>query len=916
MPPTRMSLPAGTRIGSYQIVAAIGAGGMGEVYRARDTRLDRDVAIKVLPDAVADDPAALARFERETKAVASLSHPNILAIHDVGRDGRTSYAVMELLQGESLRERLAQGALPARKAVEYGARIAHALGAAHERGVIHRDIKPDNIFITTDGFVKLLDFGLAKVPEATAASAAQLTMAPATSPGMVLGTVGYMSPEQVRGMAVDHRSDIFSLGAVLFEMLTGSRAFARDTTAETMTAILKEDPAEFTVGSAQVPAALERIVRRCLEKTPGERFHSAHDLGIALETLSTDSGPGPRVTTPMSSRGSRERVAWAVAGAALVALVSVGGLWWRGSAGGSTLRSAPLRMSLRFPANSLMHLGNPQPSLAVSPDGGVIVYTAGGGPEGVQLWVHSLDAFEPTPLAGTGGANAPRNVFFSPDGRHLAFFAGNELKRIPLSGGAATVLCEAPFGYGGTWTSRDEIVFSAVGADSDAGVGGLWRVSASGGERRQVATGLLSYPDALPDGRAVLASGNNPSARTTSELPIVIVDLDSGVVQPLIANGSFPKYSSTGHVVFVRNGDLVAAPIDPVGRTVGENTTVVSGVFQNPSYASGSFAVSAAGTLAYVPGTAADFRRELVLIDAKGGRASVPGDRRFFESPRLSPDGQRIAVSIVGWRESIGIFDLARGAMSELTARDIDALWPVWTPDGKRIVVASYRNDGGASNLRWMAADGSGSAEFIATSKLQQRPNSFSPDGKTLVFELRTPVGTDLWTLTFDPARTTRPLLATPFNEAEAAVSPSGEWMAYSSNQSGRNEIYLTRFLAAPKPSGEGGPSIDGRIQVSTAGGRYAVWSRDGRRLYYRRAGDIFAVEITGGASPILSKPIVSAQLPPTAPSGGAFDVMPDGRVLAVDDESAGSTSEELRLVVNWFGELRQKMIGGSQRPQ
>jgi serine/threonine protein kinase/Tol biopolymer transport system component len=889
-----MSLAAGSRLGPYQIVGQLGAGGMGEVYRARDTRLDRDVAIKVLPAVLANDPAALARFERESKAVAALSHPNIVSIHDVGRDQDQSYAVMELLEGSSLRERLRQGALPAHKAIEYGARVAHALGAAHERGVVHRDVKPDNIFITANGHVKVLDFGLAVVSGGQAGSSVDSpTMAPATSPGTVLGTVGYMSPEQVRGAAVDQRSDIFSLGAVLYEMLSGRRAFARDTTAETMTAILKEDPPDLSGGGLHAPPALGRIVKRCLEKHPGERFHSAHDLGIALETVSSDSGSAHSIAATPPAAG-RERFAWTTAAVMLLATMAVSTLLWRASTPTTTEAGSPIRMTLQFPERSQMQLGQPHPSLAISPDGQKIVYTAGGTEGGPQLWMRALDQFEPAPIPGTGGVpGGPRNAFFSPDGRFIAFFADGKLKRIPAAGGVATVICDAPNQYGGTWTSRDEIVF-AGGVAKEA----LWRVSASGGEPQKIVDGILSYPDALPGGTAVLASGENPQAGTSSELPVMLVNITTGEARRLI-DGAYPRYAATGHVLFLRDGSLLAAPFDAVSGAIGDPAPVAPGVFQNQANVGGNYAVSAAGVLAYAPGTGNEFKRSLITIDQGGKVEPLSAEQRFFDSPRLSPDGQRIAVTVQAWLEGIWVIDRARGLLTELTAGGGNGILPVWTPDGTRIAFTGYGPNSPRRNLFWMAADGSGTPERLATSVNYQRPNSFTPDGKTLVYELRTPEGTDLWTLTLDQQRTTRPLLETKFRESQAAISPDGKWMAYTSDHSGQPEVYLASF-----------PSLERRTQVSVGGGANAVWSRDGRRVFYRKrpGTEIVAVDATLGGAVTLSRPVSVAKVLPAAPGGGNFDVMPDGRLLLVDDEREAADTRELRVVVNWFGELKEKV--------
>ena len=711
---------------------------------------------------------------------------------------------------------------------------------------------------------------------------------------MVLGTVGYMSPEQVRGASVDPRSDIFSLGVVLYEMLSGQRAFARDTAAETMTAILKDDPPEIPKSGLHVAPAVERIVRRCLEKSPGERFYSAHDLGIALETIATESGvAAPSIAAShVRSRAPRERVAWGVAASLFLAALVMGTLLWRARiASNATPAPTPIRLTLRFANDAAMHLGVPQPSLAISPDGKTIVYTAHG-PEGPQLWMHSLDQFEPTPLAGTGsaGGSGARNAFFSPDGRFIAFFADAQLKRIAVGGGVATVICDAPQSYGGTWTTRDEIVFARAAPGA-----GLYRIAAAGGQPQIVAQGGFFYPDALPGGNAVVVSAENPQARTTNELRIAVVDLASGAVRTLADAGAYPRYAASGHLTFLRDRGLAAAAFDPIAMKLGDAVRVVPDVFMNPAMGSGNYAVSAAGTLAYVPGDGNEFARSLIALDANGTSETMSGERRYFDSPRISPDGQHVAVAVLAWRDSVWVLDRTRGALTELTTGDSNGIAPVWTPDGGRIVFSRYGTDH-PPNLYWMAADGSGTAQRLATSDYQQRPVSVSPDGKTLVYELRTATSVDLWTLTLDEPPTARPLLDSRFNETNAAISRDGKWVAYASNQSGRPEVYLAPF-----------PSMERTIQVTAEGGIHPVWSRDGKRLYYRRADQLLAVDVALGAAVRLSKPQAIARQRSAGPAGGFFDIMPDGRLLLVDNEQEGIDTPELRIVVNWLEELKQK---------
>jgi Tol biopolymer transport system component len=706
-------------------------------------------------------------------------------------------------------------------------------------------------------------------------------------PGVILGTAAYMAPEQAKGRPVDKRADIWAFGCVVYEMITGRRAFAGDDISETIASILRSDP-DWT----GVPASVKPLLVSCLQRDPRQRLRDVGDVALLLNRAPVAQRPAP------SSSSTAVKALTAVS---IVALLASGLILWRARATSAVASPPVVRMSLRFPANSPLQLGAGQPSLAVSSDGKTIAYTASG-PEGNQLWTHSLDASEPRPLEGTSGGGGPRNVFFSPDGRQIAFFSGAQLKRVPVTGGTVTVICEAPFSFGGTWTDRDEIVLTASGFGPNGTDTGLWRVIASGGEKRAVTAGVFFYPDALPGGRVVIASVDNPIGRTSSDLKIVSVDIESGEVRPLIAGGAYPRYAATGHVLFLKNGAILATPIDVAARTASDQSkVVVPNVFMNPAVAGGNFAVSGAGTLAYAPGTTADFSQSLLLIDAQGQRTPASDERRYFDAPKASPDGAKIAVGIRGWRDTVWLLDRNRNSLTELTTGDMNGLTPVWSPDGNRVVFASYGINNGIRNLHWIRTDGLGGQERLLTSEFNQRPNAITPDGKTLVFEVRTATSSDVWTLALDAQRTARPLLDSRFNETGAALSPSGDWMAFTSDQSGKAEIYLTRF-----------PSVDRRIQVSTTGGRAPVWSRDGQRLYYRSidGDEILAIDIAPGASPALSRPLTVARLPRAA-GFASFDVMPDGRLLVIDDQSAGSIATELRIVVNWFGELRQRMAGG-----
>ncbi len=565
-------LEANTTLSHYRIVSKIGAGGMGEVYRARDTRLSREVAIKLLPASFASDADRLRRFEQEARATSALNHPNILTIYDIGTHEETPFIVAELLEGEELRELLNDGPLPARKALDYAHQVAQGLAAAHEKGIVHRDLKPENLFVTHDGRVKILDFGLAKLkPQRKSDVSSEIeTQKQTTDPGTVMGTVGYMSPEQVRGHEVDHRSDIFSFGSILYEMFSGQRAFRRETMAETMTAILKEEPPEVFESNARINPQLDKIVRRCLEKQPARRFQTTSDLGFALESLSGTTGarelqgsdPGAAAIAPVQFL-SRERVIWGVGGLAVGALLVGIAIWLLAgrSTTGPTSSRAVSRMTINLPDGEPLALAKFGPlgigrtSMALSPDGSQLVYAVDHNGKS-RLYLRAFDQFDAKPISGTEGAYSP---FFSPDGRSLGFFSGNKLKKLSLQGGEPLTLCEARIPHGASWGPDNTIVF----ADSE-GVN-VSRVSALGGKPELVSRGKdrtdrAFYPEFLPGAKAVLFSikgFHNPDYGA-----VALLSLETGDRRALLEGGTNPRYAASGHIVFARAGAIMAVPFD------------------------------------------------------------------------------------------------------------------------------------------------------------------------------------------------------------------------------------------------------------------------------------------------------------------------------------------------------------------
>ena len=867
---------------------------MGEVYHARDARLARDVAIKVIPEAFSADADRLQRFEQEARATAGLNHPNILAVYDVGIHDGSPFIVSELLEGETLRERLAAGPLPVRKAIELCIQIAQALAAAHEKGIIHRDLKPENIFVNKDGRAKVLDFGLAKLTQADAplmGSSAPTSPGPnKTQAGLVLGTIGYMAPEQVRGQAVDHRADVFAFGAVLYEMLSGGRAFKGETTIDTMTSILKEDPEDLPVAERRIPPALARIVDRCLEKNAASRFHSMHDLAIALETLSSHSEsaiPIPAAVA-VSPRLARRWVPWALAAVTSLAAIGAGG--W------SYLRERPVAPTYRatlLPPEGVI-IGDPAPSrlFALSPDGRRLAFVALGHDRRRQLWVRSLNGLIAQPLAGTEDALSP---FWSPDSNSVGFYApGNNgtLKKIDVDGGPPITLCRfTGAAAGADWNASGDILFTTTGA----GGGALYRVSASGGE-----PSVLMAPDAkagetdywwpffLPDGRHFLylavGSGRAP-------LGVYVASLDSSERTLVMKGGSNAKYAQ-GHLVFMRGATLMAQPFDADRRAVRDEAVPIAEKVQSLA-PTGAFSVSQTGALAYASGEGSS-SSALVWFDAASRRLGTAGQPGSYADLRLSPDGKRAAVTLPdaarGTRD-VWLFDTTRDLLTRFTFDPAEDTNPVWSPDGQRIVFASNRS--GNMDLYEKEADGAGTETVLLSDKETKAPLSWSSDGRFLLYAVNAANQFDLWVLPLTGDRKPFPFVNTPFAEVPGEFSPDGRWVAYTSNESGRPEVYVAAF-----------PGPGGKWQVSTGGGTAPSWRRDGREIFYSgSAGRMMAAPVTvegprfdvGAARPLFE-----------VRAGGLrnfYDVTPDSRFL-VNLASDSSDLSSITLVVNWAGEL------------
>jgi Tol biopolymer transport system component len=896
-----MPLTAGAKLGPYEIVGPLGAGGMGEVYRARDTRLERIVAIKILPAQFSTDPVRKQRFEREAKTISSLNHPHICVLYDVGSQDGADYLVMECVEGETLAKRLEKGAMPLEQVLKYGAQIADALDRAHRSGVIHRDLKPGNIMLTPTG-AKLLDFGLAK-PAAPLASVATLTAvvtqsSPMTEQGAIVGTFQYMSPEQVEAKELDGRSDIFSLGAVLYEMLTGQRAFQGKSQLSVASAILEKEPAPISTIKPMTPPVLDHAIRRCLAKDPEERWQTARDLELELKWI-VEVGPQVALASVGAAKGvaafGRRGLIFSLGtllfGAAIASLAT-----WNLKPSASTQPRQVSRTVITLPPGQrLAEL--PQPVVALSLDGTHLAYVAiQGGTQ--QLYLRAMDSLEARAIPGTEGAVYP---FFSPDGQWLGFFSGQKLKKVSMSGGAAQTLGDAVLPFGVTWSSQGTIGFSPASASF------LQQMPEAGGApgpltRLEVGEVSHRWPEFLPGGKEVLFVASTSSFNWTNS-KVAVQSMGTGGRQNLIQAGTQPHYASTGHLVYAQGSTLMAVPFDPVQLAVtGAAVPVVEDVSHAPTTGAAQYSISATGSLVYVPGGVHADQRKLVWVARNGTEQPAAAPARAYMFPRISPDGRRVAVGITEHETQLWLYDFSRETLTRFTFEGIVNLNAVWTPDGKRITFQSTKE--GPPNIYWQRADGSGGLERLTTSQNSNVPMSWSPDGQQLTFiEVSPSTQRDIWVLRMSD-RKAQPFLRTPFDESVPRFSPDGHWLAYVSNESGRYEVYVQPY-----------PGPGGKWQISTEGGTEPAWNPSGHELFYRSGDKMMAVDIATQPSFAAGKPraLFEGRYVATAATSPNYDVSPDGqRFLMLKSADAGEAAPmQINVVLNWFEELKRRAPAG-----
>jgi eukaryotic-like serine/threonine-protein kinase len=887
-----VTIAAGSRLGPYEILAALGAGGMGEVYRARDTRLERTVAIKVLPQHLSSSPEVRQRFEREAKTISQLSHPHICALYDVGHQDGVDYLVMELLEGETLADRLAKGALPLDQTLRFGIEIADALDKAHRQGIVHRDLKPGNVMLTRSG-VKLLDFGLAKVmaPESARGSlTAMPTRADLTQEGTIVGTIQYMAPEQLEGKDADAPSDIFALGTVLYEMATGKKAFTGSSQASLISAIMTADPPSISKIQPMAPPAFDRLVRTCLAKDPDNRWQTVHDVMLQLKWFAGGSETdAPQASAP---RGRyRKLLSWGLTVAAL--LLAAGALL----RGGREVpgRAGPIRLSMVLPEKSALR------AATLSPDGSKAVVVARDASGRNLLWIRSLDSLSVEPLQGTENPSFP---FWSPDGRFIAFFADGKLKKIEATGGPPQTLCDAPISRGGSWGTDGVILFSRV---MD---GPIYRVSSSGGTptaatRFNPSRGETTHrwPYFLPDGRHFLyLVASFTSSGEQEKMGIYAGSLDPEEEKFLTRANSSVAYAPPGYILFYRERNLFAQPFDARElRVTGEPFPVAEGIQYFPQTFNALFSVSPSGTLLYQSRSTSSLG-QLLWFDRAGrqiGSLGEPGDQG---NPRISPDGRRVTLDITNPQTGnmdIWAYESSGGIAMRLTSSPAIDTGAIWSPDGRRIVFMSLRQ--GHQDLFEGSSGGGGSEEALLLSGASKNPCDWSPDGRYILYrDLDPKANIELWTVPVAGDRKPVPFIKTSYGVSHGQFSPDGRFVAYASNETGRWEVYIAPF-----------PGPGGNWQVSREGGSEPRWRRDGKEMFYIAAdGHLMTVAIKESPTFDAGEPkplfLVRRREPVASSDLFTYDVSADGQRFLVNTDVGETTPPALNVVMNWASEPKK----------
>ena len=921
--PTQPRL-TGERFGGYELTASLGAGGMGEVYRARDLKLGREVAIKLLPALLADDVDRIARFRREAQILATLNHPHVAAIYALEEDKGVLGLVLELVEGPTLADRLASGPLPLDEALRVGRQTAEALEAAHAKGIVHRDLKPANIKTAAGGTVKVLDFGLAKpTSDDPGSGASMLATIEATQEGMIVGTAAYMSPEQARGLAVDARTDIWAFGCVLYESLTGRKAFRGETIADCIAAILNNEP-DWTALPSSTPSDVIELLKHCFEKDSTRRLQNIGDARHTLDDIVARAMAPAYVQARRSRARAMRRAAWAAPLAGIAVAVFIGVRAVR------QMNMTPQQLEIGLPGDEFIAPSHSS-ELALSPDGTLVAYAstkamtnlagmvAPAGADGglaadmagsmpsmtmaEQIYVRAIgQRAAARPIGGALGG-AP---FFSPDGRWLGFWHAPTatLRKVALTGGAPVKVTDAVSGIAGaTWGPDDTIVFAWFDLFRAPAAGGspslLLKVDEQRGER------FYRHPTFLPSGKAVLFTIGMADTYSYDDAHIGVLSLESGQKTILIEGGSSARYSPSGHLIYAREGKLFAVPFDAERLHVtGEPFPVADGVFMSATTGMAAYSISSDGHLVYAAGPIEQGTRVPVWVDRQGKPTRLPLPPRSYLHPRLSPDGRQVAIEVEGASHDIFTYDIARDTLTKMSF-DGASHWPTFTPDGRNLTFRSWKT--GTMTMWSMPADRSGPPTLLTDVGSMQSPESWSPDGTVLAFtQMDDPAsGSDIYVLPLGGDRKPFPVVRTKFSEGSPKFSPDGHWLAYSSNESGRSEVYV---MAYPGP----GP----KIQVSNSGGTDPMWRRDGRELYYRYGNQMMAVVVGTGRTFTVSKPQVlwegqylagvGSSCGMAGPTSANYDVSADGeRFLMIEDKSQNVECKLLRVVSNWSTELK-----------